>query len=229
MLTVALQWAGLDPSFAIGGELNESGSGAHHGSGDIFVAEADESDGSFLALSPHGAIITNLEPDHLDHHGTAAAYTAVFRQFVDRVAAGGFLVLCLDDPGTRALLAAEQRRPGSPRVITYGFDPRADVRISDHRSRRPRRHRGGPTDRSGHERWGSGAVAASGGAGRAHAVQRRPPRWPPASRWVYRPPPWPTVWPDTPGSGVASNTRAEPPACRSTTTMPTTRPRSPPS
>ena len=134
MLTVALQWAGLDPSFAIGGELNESGSGAHHGSGDIFVAEADESDGSFLALSPHGAIITNLEPDHLDHHGTAAAYTAVFRQFVDRVAAGGFLVLCLDDPGTRALLVAEQRRPGSPRVITYGFDPRADVRISDHRS-----------------------------------------------------------------------------------------------
>ena len=70
MLTVALQQAGLDPSFAIGGELNESGTGAHHGSGDIFIAEADESDGSFLSFAPHGAIITNLEPDHLDHHGT---------------------------------------------------------------------------------------------------------------------------------------------------------------
>ena len=133
MLTVALQAAGLDPSFAIGGELNESGSGAHHGSGDIFVAEADESDGSFLAFSPHGAVITNLEPDHLDHHGTAEAYTAVFQQFVERIAPGGFLVLCLDDPGTRALLAVEQGRPGSPRIITYGFDPTADMRISDHR------------------------------------------------------------------------------------------------
>ena len=133
MLTVALQAAGLDPSFAIGGELNESGSGAHHGSGDIFVAEADESDGSFLAFSPHGAVVTNLEPDHLDHHGTAEAYTAVFRQFVERITPGGFLVLCLDDPGTRALLAAEQGRPGSPRLLTYGFDAGADVRITDHR------------------------------------------------------------------------------------------------
>ena len=133
MLTVALQKAGLDPSFAIGGELNESGSGAHHGSGDIFVAEADESDGSFLAFSPHGAIITNLEPDHLDHHGTPAAYAAVFSAFVDRIAAGGFLVLCLDDPGTRTLLTRERGRPGRPRVITYGFDPAADLWISDHR------------------------------------------------------------------------------------------------
>jgi UDP-N-acetylmuramate--alanine ligase len=60
MLTVALQRSGLDPSFAIGGELNESGAGAHHGGGDIFIAEADESDGSFLSFRPHGAIITNL-------------------------------------------------------------------------------------------------------------------------------------------------------------------------
>ena len=78
MLTMALQHAGLDPSFAIGGELVGSGLGAHHGAGDIFVAEADESDGSFLSFAPHGAVITNLEPDHLDHHGTAEAYTAVF-------------------------------------------------------------------------------------------------------------------------------------------------------
>lgn len=128
MLTVALQRAGADPSFAIGGELNESGSGAHHGGGDIFVAEADESDGSFLEYAPHGAIITNLEPDHLDHHGTATAYAAVFAQFVDRITAGGFLVACADDPGVAELLAGIGG-PGSPRVVTYGFAEHAAVRI----------------------------------------------------------------------------------------------------
>jgi len=133
MLTVALLAAGLDPSFAIGGELNESGSGAHHGSGDIFIAEADESDGSFLAFAPHGAIITNLEPDHLDHHGTAAVYAAVFQQFVDRITAGGFLVAGIDDPGVRDLLAQLVGKPGAPRVISYGFAAGADLRITDHR------------------------------------------------------------------------------------------------
>ena len=112
MLTMALQHAGLDPSFAIGGELTGSGLGAHHGSGDIFVAEADESDGSFLSFTPHGAVITNLEPDHLDHHGTAEAYTAVFDQFVDRIEPGGFLVICADDPGTAALAGAGGAAPG---------------------------------------------------------------------------------------------------------------------
>ncbi|RIJ76218.1 UDP-N-acetylmuramate--L-alanine ligase [Nakamurella silvestris] len=126
MLTVALQHAGVDPSFAIGGELNESGTGAHHGTGDIFIAEADESDGSFLAYSPHGAIITNLEPDHLDHHGTAEAYAAVFDQFVERIGPGGFLVACVDDPGVVALL---DRVPFAGRVVRYGTDPSADVRI----------------------------------------------------------------------------------------------------
>src|SRR5699024_514651 len=92
MLTVALQHAGLDPSFAIGGELNESGAGAHTGTSDVFVAEADESDGSFLAFEPDGAIITTVEPDHLDHHGTPEAYAAVFERFSGRIRPGGFLV-----------------------------------------------------------------------------------------------------------------------------------------
>lgn len=127
MLTVALQLAGADPSFAIGGELTGSGLGAHHGGGDIFVAEADESDGSFLSFAPHGAVITNLEPDHLDHHGTAEAYTAVFDQFVDRIEPGGFLVACADDPGTAALL---QRSP-LRRQIAYGRDDGAAVRLLD--------------------------------------------------------------------------------------------------
>ena len=117
MLTVALQQAGLDPSFAIGGELTGSGLGAHHGSGDIFVAEADESDGSFLSFAPHGAVITNLEPDHLDHHGTAEAYTAVFDQFVDRIEPGGFLVACADDPGAGGVGRAA---PRLRRLVTYG-------------------------------------------------------------------------------------------------------------
>jgi len=130
MLTVALQQAGLDPSFAIGGELNESGSGAHHGSGDIFVAEADESDGSFLSFAPHGAIITNLEPDHLDHHGTPEAYAAVFDQFVDRILPGGFLVAGVDDPGVAALLQRlHPGEPGVPRIVTYGSSPAAGVVI----------------------------------------------------------------------------------------------------
>ena len=129
MLTVALQQAGLDPSFAIGGELTGSGLGAHHGAGDIFVAEADESDGSFLSFAPHGAVITNLEPDHLDHHGTAEAYTAVFDQFVDRIEPGGFLVVCADDPGSAALAERTRLR----RVLTYGRDESATVRLVDHR------------------------------------------------------------------------------------------------
>lgn len=129
MLTVALQHAGLDPSFAIGGELTGSGLGAHHGTGDVFVAEADESDGSFLSFSPHGAIVTNLEPDHLDHHGTAAAYTAVFDQFVDRIEPGGFLVVCADDPGTAALADRVSLR----RVVRYGRSAAAAVRLVDDR------------------------------------------------------------------------------------------------
>jgi UDP-N-acetylmuramate--alanine ligase len=125
MLTVALQHAGLDPSFAIGGELTGSGLGAHHGDDDVFVAEADESDGSFLSFSPHGAVVTNIEPDHLDHHGTAEAYTAVFDQFVDRIEPGGFLVVCADDAGAAALAERTRLR----RLVTYGRVESATVRL----------------------------------------------------------------------------------------------------
>ncbi len=144
MLTVALQHAGGDPSFAIGGELNESGTGAHAGSGDVFVAEADESDGSFLAFSPWGAVITTIEPDHLDHHGTPEAYEAVFAEFVRRIRPGGFLVAGIDDPGVRRLVArlglGYDAAPGaaaSPRLITYGHTRDAMVRIL---ATRPRGH-----------------------------------------------------------------------------------------
>lgn len=137
MLTVALQQAGLDPSFAIGGELNEAGTGAHAGSGDVFVAEADESDGSFLAFTPSGAVITTIEPDHLDHHGTPQAYADVFRQFVRRIEPGGFLVAGIDDPGVRTLVG--EVRSGEDdaasagralRVVTYGARDDADITIT---------------------------------------------------------------------------------------------------
>ena len=130
MLTVALQHCRLDPSFAIGGDLNESGANAHHGAGGIFVAEADESDGSFLAFSPSVAVVTNVEADHLDHHGTVEAYNAVFESFVDRIVDGGVLVACVDDPGSAALaLLAESR---GVRVRRYGRAA-ADVTMTDYR------------------------------------------------------------------------------------------------
>lgn len=89
MLVVALQHCGFDPSFAVGGELGEAGTNAHHGSGDYFVAEADESDGSLLEYSPHVAVVTNVESDHLDFFGSADAYAAVFDSFVERLAPAG--------------------------------------------------------------------------------------------------------------------------------------------
>ena len=129
MLTVALQHAGLDPSFAIGGDLNEAGSNAHAGTGDVFVAEADESDGSFLLLSPFGAIVTNVEPDHLDHYGSREAVDAAFAEFV-RTHRPGRL--------PRASAPTTRARPGSSRsaasaglrVVSYGESEGADVRVA---------------------------------------------------------------------------------------------------
>jgi UDP-N-acetylmuramate--alanine ligase len=129
MLTVALQHCRLDPSFAIGGDLNESGANAHHGNGGVFVAEADESDGSFLAFSPSVAVVTNVEADHLDHHGTVEAYTAVFESFVDRIEPGGVLVTCADDPGAAALATYAESR--GVRVRRYGRSA-SDVTLVDY-------------------------------------------------------------------------------------------------
>ncbi|WHU49038.1 UDP-N-acetylmuramate--L-alanine ligase [Gordonia sp. L191] len=122
MTVVALQHCGLDPSFAIGGELNESGTNAHHGSGSVFVAEADESDGSLLEYVPDIVVVTNIEVDHLDFFGTVERYVAVFDEFVARIKPGGSLVVCLDDPGAAALAqrcAASLTRRGVS-VLGYG-------------------------------------------------------------------------------------------------------------
>ena len=128
MLTVALQSAGLDPSFAIGGTINTAGTNAHSGSGSIFIAEADESDGSFLAYQPTGAIITNIELDHVDHFADEAAVFEVFEHFVSSIKKNGFLVACGDDPGVKTLL----KRINRPdlKILLYGKDESNDFRMS---------------------------------------------------------------------------------------------------
>ena len=126
MLIVALQHCGRDPSFADGGELGEAGTNAHHGSGDCFVAEADESDGSLLEYTPNVAVVTNIETDHLDFYGSADAYIEVFDSFVERLAPGGALVVCIDDPGAAAL--AQRTAELGIRVLRYGS---ADQRDED--------------------------------------------------------------------------------------------------
>ena len=126
MLTVALQQAGLDPSFAIGGMINRGGTNAHLGSGEIFIAEADESDGSFLEYKPFGAIITNIELDHVDHFPDLESVNRVFLDFVDSIQSGGFLIAGVDSPGVVDLLARITRK--DIEVITYGEG--ADISIS---------------------------------------------------------------------------------------------------
>lgn len=123
MTVVALQTAGEDPSFAIGGQLNKAGTNAHHGAGDIFVAEADESDASLLRYKPNIAVITNIEPDHLDYFGTHEAYFKVFDDFADRVQPGGFLVVCMNDE--HAAACGERALQRGVNVVGYGTEEAA--------------------------------------------------------------------------------------------------------
>jgi UDP-N-acetylmuramate--alanine ligase len=118
MLTVALQSCGLDPSFAIGASIRNSGTNAHDGSGDIFVVEADESDGSFTSYKPYGAIITNIELDHVDNFKDLASIDSLFDQFVETVSSK--LVLCSDDLGVQRLLERSRGALNSLEVTTYG-------------------------------------------------------------------------------------------------------------
>jgi UDP-N-acetylmuramate--alanine ligase len=126
MLAVAIQECGVDPSFAIGGTPNDSNSNSHHGNGDIFIAEADESDSSFLVYNPFGAIITNVEIDHVDHFSSKEQLHQTFIDFIKSTKE--FLIICIDDDGAKeiALVANELKL----KVITYGESENAQVRIS---------------------------------------------------------------------------------------------------
>ncbi|WNI18497.1 UDP-N-acetylmuramate--L-alanine ligase [Actinacidiphila sp. ITFR-21] len=129
MLAVALTALGLEPSYAIGGDLDAPGSNAHHGDGGIFVAEADESDRSFHAYSPEVAVVLNVE---LDHHANYASLEEIhrsFETFVGKVRPGGTLVVSADQPGA-VELTSRVRGTGSPRVVTVGEAEHADVRIT---------------------------------------------------------------------------------------------------
>lgn len=133
MLVVALREAGLDPSAAVGGVIRQLGTGAHLGGGDVMVAEADESDGSFLNYAPAVEVVTNVEPDHLDHYGTREAFEQAFADFADRLEPGGVLVCCAEDPGAARL--ARRAAASGHAVRTYGRPGRCgeepDVRVED--------------------------------------------------------------------------------------------------
>jgi UDP-N-acetylmuramate--alanine ligase len=129
IMTVILQHAGQDPSFVIGGEISEAGSNGHHGTGPHFVAEADESDKSFLIYRPHVAIITNIEGDHLNNWVDLDGLKAGFQQFAELTDDDGFVVTCQDDPGVQDLIAA--LRANGRIVYTYGEGEGADLRISE--------------------------------------------------------------------------------------------------
>src|SRR5437763_8008214 len=129
MLTTVLRECGADPGYVIGGILTETGLGAEDGAGLDFVAEADESDGSFLLLSPDVAVITNVEADHLDNYESLADIQAAFTTFARKTTS--VVLTCADDPGAEAV--AERLDPS--RVRRYGESPRADYRILDVTSR----------------------------------------------------------------------------------------------
>ena len=118
MLAQALSVAGEDPSFAIGGVVRDLGTGAHLGAGRAFVAEADESDRSFLNYDPYLAVVTNVEPDHLDTYGTPEAFERAFLDFARNIRRDGRLIVCADDPGGARLARAAAGR-GVP-TTTYG-------------------------------------------------------------------------------------------------------------
>ena len=123
MLATCLHSAGLDPTIVIGGRLDSMGSSARLGAGEFLVAEADESDGSFMLLDPTVAVITNIDPEHLEHWGSMDNLVDGFCAFANKVPFFGFATLCLDHPVVQSLLPRIRRR-----TVTYGFNAQADVR-----------------------------------------------------------------------------------------------------
>jgi len=136
LLASVLAEGGMDPTFVIGGQLLAAGANARLGGGQWLVAEADESDGSFLRLNPAVAIVTNIDADHLENYGgDFARVKAAFNEFLHRLPFYGLAVLCIDDAEVAALAANTSRH-----VLTYGFSAEADVRAEDVRQQGGRMH-----------------------------------------------------------------------------------------
>ena len=190
MVAAVLDAGGLDPTVINGGIINAYGTNARLGAGDWMVVEADESDGTFLRLPATIAVVTNIDPEHLDHYGTFEAMRDAFERFVENIPFYGFAVLCIDHPEVQALIP----RVADRRIITYGLGAKADVRALNLRldrsgadfdvaDREPRhqpvaRHRRrAPADARPAQR-AERAGRRRGGAGDGHAATR-----PSAGRW----------------------------------------------
>lgn len=136
LIGTLLEAGGLDPTVINGGIVNAYGTNARMGDGDWMVVEADESDGTFLKLPADVAVVTNIDPEHLDHYGNFEAERDAYLQFVENVPFYGFGVMCLDHPEVQALVSRIDDR----RVITYGANPQADVRFLNHHMEGPKSH-----------------------------------------------------------------------------------------
>src|SRR5262245_20184418 len=126
MIATVLDRAGLDPTVVVGGLLNTIGSNARLGKGDYLVLEADESDRSFLLLSPAIAVVTNIEADHLDHYRDLEDIQTAFLTFINKVPFYGAAILCIDDPAVQSLIPRIKRR-----IVTYGAAATADICMTD--------------------------------------------------------------------------------------------------
>ena len=173
MVTTVLLETGAAPAYAIGGVLAATGTGAADGPGRDFVAEADESDGSFLMYAPDLAVVTNIEADHLDNYGTEQAYRSSFDRFLERIKPGGVLVTSADDPGTQDLAVRAHAR--GMRVVTFGESADAGYQVANVTAtgmktsltiRRPAGH--GPADNS--EKLASGLDLHLGVPGHHNAL-----------------------------------------------------------
>lgn len=126
LITAVLAGAGLDPTAVIGGKVRAMGSNAKLGKGKLLVCEADESDGTFLKMSPTVVVMTNIDAEHLDHYRNIEEISATFRQFVEKIPFYGYAVICWDDPRLRALMEGFEHR-----YLSYGLHPEATFRAEE--------------------------------------------------------------------------------------------------
>src|SRR5437899_924437 len=126
MVASVLTAAHLDPTFVVGGKLNQAGTTARLGKGEYFVVEADESDRSFLYYAPVVAVVTTIDREHLDQYSSLEEIQSVFVEFVNRIPFYGAAILCLDEPNVQAIIPSVKRP-----IITYGTSTQADLVISD--------------------------------------------------------------------------------------------------